>query len=130
MVKYTDNAWHALKVAFANEIGAICKTINVDSHEVMDIFCKRHKAEPVALLSEARVRVWRVVPAQGLCARLNYKAKAMDVDVPVLNAILPSNSTHTERGIRHGAGERRSGAWAFSGFRSRPAPTICAKARW
>ena len=128
MVKYTDNAWHALKVAFANEIGSICKTLNVDSHEVMDIFCKGHKAEFVALLSEARVRVWRLLPAKGLCERFNYKAKAMDVEVPVLNAILPSNSIHTERG-RYGARDRGSDASAFSGFRSRPAQTICAKAR-
>ena len=43
MVKYTDNAWHALKVAFANEIGSICKALDVDSHAVMDIFCQDTK---------------------------------------------------------------------------------------
>src|SRR5690606_34206386 len=40
LVKYADNAWHAVKITFGNEFGAICKAVGVDSHAVMDIFCR------------------------------------------------------------------------------------------
>src|SRR5207248_6990208 len=43
MVKYADNAWHALKVGFANEIGNVCKALEIDSHSVMHSFCQELK---------------------------------------------------------------------------------------
>lgn len=98
MVKYADNTWHALKVAYANEIGAICKGIGVDSHAVMDIFCLDRKLN----ISQHYLRPGFAFGGSCLpkdVRALAYFARAMDVETPVLRAILPSNRTQIERGL-------------------------------
>ena len=94
--KYVDNAWHALKVAFANEIGTFAKHHGVDAHQVMDIFCLDDKLNLSA-------KYLRPGPAfGGSCLpkdvrALTYRARRLDLDLPLLGAILPSNRQHLER---------------------------------
>jgi GDP-mannose 6-dehydrogenase len=115
MVKYADNTWHALKVAFANEIGNICKGLGLDSHKLMDIFCQDTKLN----LSPYYLKPGFAFGGSCLpkdVRALMYKAKTMDVSTPIINAILPSNQEQIERGIRSvmDKGNRKIGILGFS----------------
>ena len=68
MVKYVCNAWHAVKVSFANEVGTLAKELGVDAESVVEIFTSDTKLNISANLSETGFRVWRLVSTQG-CAR-------------------------------------------------------------
>jgi GDP-mannose 6-dehydrogenase len=99
MVKYVNNAWHALKVGFANEIGSICKAVGIDGHEVMDIFCRDHKLNLSASYLKPGFAFGGMCLPKDLRALL-ASARAHDVSVPILSAVLPSNHEQLERGLR------------------------------
>lgn len=115
MVKYTDNAWHALKVAFANEIGSIAKAVDVDSHAVMDIFCADTKLNLSPYYLKPGFSFGGSCLPKDVRA-LAYKSRQLDLHTPLLSAILPSNEAQTQRGIDLvlGAGKKRIGVLGFS----------------
>ncbi|MEV0228341.1 nucleotide sugar dehydrogenase [Nonomuraea sp. NPDC050786] len=96
MTKYADNAFHGLKISFANELGAVCQALGIDSHEVMDVFLADRKLN----VSPAYLRPGFAFGGSCLPKDLRglvYAARRADVSVPLLSHVLPANEAHLQR---------------------------------
>ena len=115
MMKYVNNTYHALKIVFGNEVGNICKELNIDSHKVMEIFCKD---------KQLNISPYYFKPGfayGGSCLPKDMKALktlAHDhyVEVPVIEAIGESNELQKKRAVQliMAQGQRKVGILGLS----------------
>ena len=99
MAKYVDNSWHALKVTFANEIGSLAKAHGLDGERVMDILC----ADTALNLSPVYLRPGFAFGGSCLpkdVRALRYQGRSLDLDLPLIDAILPSNAQQLDRAFQ------------------------------
>ena len=98
LAKYVDNTWHALKVAFTNEVSVVASTLGIDSGEVMDIFAADNRLN----ISKAYMRPGFAFGGSCLpkdLRALDYLARTRDLSLPVIGHILDSNRMLTNRGL-------------------------------
>ncbi|WP_307817345.1 nucleotide sugar dehydrogenase [Nocardia acididurans] len=115
MTKYVDNSFHALKVTFGNEIGALCAELGLDSHAVMDIFLADTKLN----ISPAYLRPGFAFGGSCLpkdVRALNHTARQHDLELPVLSNVLASNEAQLRRAVDLviALGRRRIGIFGLS----------------
>ncbi|MFN7939185.1 MAG: nucleotide sugar dehydrogenase [Bryobacteraceae bacterium] len=95
-IKYACNAFHALKVAFANEIGSLCERIHVPPQEVMATLCEDHKLNVSAAYLKPGFAFGGSCLPKDLRA-LVYRGSRLDLNLPLLASVLPSNDAHLKR---------------------------------
>jgi len=99
MVKYVCNAWHAVKVSFANEVGTLAKQQNVDAEAVIEIFTADKK------LNISPTYLKPGFAFGGSCLpkdvrALSYRARELDLKLPLFESIMASNEEHLERAVQ------------------------------
>jgi GDP-mannose 6-dehydrogenase len=98
MIKYACNCFHATKIAFANEIGALSQRLGVDAREIMQTVCEDVKLNASAAYLKPGFAFGGSCLPKDLRA-LVYRAGRMDLQLPLLQSILPSNDQHLARAV-------------------------------
>jgi GDP-mannose 6-dehydrogenase len=98
MVKYVSNAFHAVKVSFANEVGVLCQHLGVDTDTVTKIYTSDTKLNiSPAYLSPGFAFGGSCLPKD--LRAISYRAKELDLGLPLLESVLRSNAVHVDRAV-------------------------------
>jgi len=115
LLKYACNAYHAVKVAFANEIGSIAKELSIDSHAVMNIFCEDTKLNiSAAYLKPGFAFGGSCLPKD--VRAITHEARTLDLETPLLTSLIPSNDYQIQRAVDWviGQGKKKIGILGLS----------------
>ena len=99
IIKYVNNSWHALKVAFGNEVGSVCKALGINSHEVMELFFRDRMLNISPHYLRPGYAFGGACLPKDLMA-LTALARSKSIAAPLLESVHPSNDAHIARAIQ------------------------------